>query len=276
MFFGFLIFLVLVLGQEAAELAPKNSKRGIVFLFNSTYPTDYQQFTGSSNTITWYYNYGQSPSSQLASSQWEFVPMVWGKDQAKSIQGNINKIKSAGGRVSHILGFNEPDIPRKWGGSDMSPTDAATLWKQYIQPFSSQGIKLCTPGVSSSPDGFTWMSNFFSACSGCTFDLLCLHHYGRPASSLKAHLEKYHKIYPSLPIWLTEFADSKDTADNTRQYISQVLPQLDSTLYIERYSYFGASRELVSNVGPNAALLDNDGKLKPIGRAYFFAENLQA
>ncbi|KAF3315928.1 hypothetical protein TWF173_003123 [Orbilia oligospora] len=255
MLFGFLIFLVLVLGQEVAELAPKNHKRGIVFLFNSTYPTDYQQFTGSGNTITWYYNYGQSPSSQLASSQWEFVPMR---------------------AEDHILGFNEPDIPRKWGGSDMSPIDAATLWKQYIQPFSSQGIKLCTPGVSSSPDGFTWMSNFFSACSGCTFDLLCLHHYGRPASSLKAHLEKYHRIYPSLPIWLTEFADSKDTADNTRQYISQVLPQLDSTPYIERYSYFGASRELVSNVGPNAALLDNDGKLKPIGRAYFFAENLQA
>ncbi|KAK6506565.1 hypothetical protein TWF506_011470 [Arthrobotrys conoides] len=276
MLFVFILFFVLVLGQEVAELAPKNSKRGLVFLYNSSYPVDYKKLTGPGNVISWYYNYGQSPSSQLASSQWEFVPMVWGRDQAKSIQGNVNKIKSGGGAVRYVLGFNEPDIPHKWGGSDMTPANAATLWKQYIQPLSSQRIKLCTPGVSSSPDGFTWLSNFFAACGAtCTFDLLCLHHYGRPASSLKAHLEKYHKLYPSLPIWLTEFADSKDTVGNTRQYISQALPQLDSTPYIERYSYFGASRELVSNVGPNAALLDNNGNLKDIGKAYFFAENLQ-
>lgn len=69
------------------------------------------------------------------------------------------------------------------------------------------------------------------ALLGCLtrLSLLCLHHYERPASSLKAHLEKYHKLYLSLPVWLTEFADSKDTIDNTKQYFIQALPQLDST-----------------------------------------------
>ncbi|KAK6331552.1 hypothetical protein TWF718_002101 [Orbilia javanica] len=234
-----LLLLGQAMGQLTTELAAKNPKRGLVFLFNASYPLDYSQFTGPGNK-------------------------------------NINKIKSEGGTVRYVLGFNEPDIPRKWGGSDISPTEAATLWQQYIQPLYSQGIKLRTPGVSSSPDGFTWMSSFFKACSGCIFDLLCIHHYGRPASSLKAHIERYHKLYPPLPIWLTEFADSKDTLNNTKQYISQALSQLDTTPYLERYSYFGASSELVSSIGPYAALLDNDGQLKPIGNSYFFAGNPQA
>ncbi|KAK6524355.1 hypothetical protein TWF281_011263 [Arthrobotrys megalospora] len=266
--------LFLVLGQAVMSAAPKNPKRGLVFLYNSTYPNDYKQFTTPENVISWHYNYGQSPSAQLSSSKWEFIPMVWGKDQAPNIQGNINKIKSGGGTVRYVLGFNEPDIPRKWGGSNLSPTDAATTWQRYIQPLSTQGIKLCTPAVSSSPNGFTWISDFFQACSGCTFDILCLHHYGRPASSLKNHLEKYHNLYPDLPIWLTEFADSKDTLEGTRLYMNQSLPQLDATSYVQRYSYFGASRELISSVGPNAALLDNNGNLKPTGEAYFFAKKL--
>ncbi|KAF3920929.1 hypothetical protein ABW20_dc0100911 [Dactylellina cionopaga] len=253
----------------------KNPKRGLVFLYNNTYPNDYQRFTGSGNTLSWYYNYGQQPSSQLAQSQWEFVPMVWGKDNAPRIQGNIDKIKAAGGRVNYVIGFNEPEMPRKWGGSELTPAVAAQLWKQYLQPLAAQGIGLGTPGVSSSPSSFTWLSEFFDACSGCTFKALCLHHYGHPASSLKQHLEKYHSRYPSLPIWLTEFADSKDTLESTNLYMNQSLPILDSLAYIERYSIFGASRETISSVGPNAAFLDAKGNLKSIGQSYVYSKRFK-
>jgi hypothetical protein len=37
---------------------------------------------------------------------------------------------------------------------------------------------------------------------------------------------------------------------------------------IERYAYFGAFRSDVSNVGPDAAMLTQDGKLTDIGSWY--------
>ena len=37
---------------------------------------------------------------------------------------------------------------------------------------------------------------------------------------------------------------------------------------VTRYSYFGAFRSDVSNVGPNAAMLDQNGKLTDIGSWY--------
>ena len=38
--------------------------------------------------------------------------------------------------------------------------------------------------------------------------------------------------------------------------------------YIERYSYFGAFRSSVSNVGPDAAMLTQNGALTDIGSWY--------
>lgn len=40
------------------------------------------------------------------------------------------------------------------------------------------------------------------------------------------------------------------------------------TSYITHYSYFGSFRSDVSNVGPNAAMLTQDGKLTDIGSWY--------
>lgn len=42
----------------------------------------------------------------------------------------------------------------------------------------------------------------------------------------------------------------------------------DRLPYVDRYSYFGAFRSDVSNVGPNAALLTSNGKLTDIGSWY--------
>jgi hypothetical protein len=43
---------------------------------------------------------------------------------------------------------------------------------------------------------------------------------------------------------------------------------LDSTDIVERYSWFGAFRSIVSNVGPNGAFLDPYGNLTDIGSWY--------
>lgn len=48
--------------------------------------------------------------------------------------------------------------------------------------------------------------------------------------------------------------------------MSQTDGQLNS--YVTHYSYFGAFRSSVSNVGPNAAMLTEKGKLTDIGAWY--------
>lgn len=43
---------------------------------------------------------------------------------------------------------------------------------------------------------------------------------------------------------------------------------MDRLDYVGRYSYFGAFRSSVANVGPNAAFLNKDGQLTDIGSWY--------
>lgn len=46
------------------------------------------------------------------------------------------------------------------------------------------------------------------------------------------------------------------------------MQKLNDTRNITHYSYFGSFRSDVSNVGPNAAMLTQDGKLTDIGSWY--------
>ena len=43
---------------------------------------------------------------------------------------------------------------------------------------------------------------------------------------------------------------------------------MDRIDYVGRYSYFGSFRSDISNVGPNAAMLDSKGRLTDIGSWY--------
>lgn len=50
------------------------------------------------------------------------------------------------------------------------------------------------------------------------------------------------------------------------------LEYMDGLDYLERYSYFGAFRSEVSNVGPNAAMLSDGGQLTQLG-VWYLGEN---
>jgi hypothetical protein len=71
--------------------------------------------------------------------------------------------------------FNEPDLGSQ---SNLSPTEAASLWKQYIQPLASRGVRLGSPSVTNGQPpsmGTGWLSDFIKACSGCTIDFISIH-----------------------------------------------------------------------------------------------------
>jgi hypothetical protein len=74
--------------------------------------------------------------------------------------------------------------------------------------------------------------------------------------------------FPDAKIWVTEYAFANRDLLATQEFYNQSANYLDNNAKIERYSYFGAFRSQVSNVGPNAPFLNNGGRLTDIGSWY--------
>jgi hypothetical protein len=74
--------------------------------------------------------------------------------------------------------------------------------------------------------------------------------------------------YPTAKLWITEYGYDHVALEPTQDFFNRTAQFFDGTDYIERYSWFGAFRSNASNVGPNGALLDADGKLTSIGSWY--------
>ena len=67
---------------------------------------------------------------------------------------------------------------------------------------------------------------------------------------------------------MTEYAFANQDLDTTELFFNQTIDYFDKEDYIQRYSYFGAFRSKVSNVGPDVVFLNNKGKLTNIGSLY--------
>ena len=62
--------------------------------------------------------------------------------------------------------------PDNGGQANMSPGDAANLWRSALQPLAGK-FRLGAPAVTSAPSGKAWLQQFFSACSGCKVSAIC-------------------------------------------------------------------------------------------------------
>lgn len=74
--------------------------------------------------------------------------------------------------------------------------------------------------------------------------------------------------YPNVSQWITEWALNDEPLSTTQTFFNGTINYLDKLSNVERYSYFGSFRSDVSNVGPNAAMLDQTGALTDIGSWY--------
>lgn len=261
-------------------------KRGLVYVPSKKYPSDDQIWVSSSSDLTWYYNYVATPSPAYAtSSKLQFVPMLWGAQSNNSFLDAVQQQISDGANISHVLTFNEPD-GSTGGGSNIPAALAAEIWIREVEPLKQKGVKLGAPAVTGAPSGFTWLQNFFTACNGnCSADFIPVHWYG-DFVGLASHVGQVRVTYPNMTVWVTEYADPGASMADTQSFYNQssqffdrieyVLSCLSATWtqtdsrysYITRYSYFGAFRSDVSNVGPTAAFLTQDGKLTNIGSWY--------
>jgi hypothetical protein len=243
-------------------------KRGIA---TNAAPSAAFVHTGSSPGVAWWYDW--SAQGQGGSSGIEFVPMIWGS-------ATLQDALPAGSK--YVLGFNEPNFKAQ---ANLTPQQAAAGWPTIEVHAKAAGIPIVSPAVNfcgsaSNPaqctdptitDPYTYLKDFFAACSGCEVDYVAVHWYNCDLPSLKAYLEGNTQTGGTLqgfvqfgkPIWLTEFScdPTHSVADQTA-YMQAAVPYLEGNPHIFRYSWFSA------NAIPNALLAKADGSPTALGSTY--------
>lgn len=71
---------------------------------------------------------------------------------------------------------NEPDHPDQ---ANLTPAQAAQVYKNYMMPLNGLGAQLCTPSVTNGVGtyGLDYLERFIGQCSGCVFNVINIHHY---------------------------------------------------------------------------------------------------
>ncbi|KAJ3824144.1 glycosyl hydrolase catalytic core-domain-containing protein [Lentinula raphanica] len=241
----------------------KSSKAGLAWPNGNADDIDQYLTTGK---VSWYYTW--SPDA-ISSTNIEFVPMLWGNKTADDFSSSINDTISSK-NVTSVLGMNEP---QQTGQSDLTPAEGAALWKTYLEPLKAQGIRLGSPAPSSAPSGKTWLQDFLTNCNGsCTVDFIALHWYDINATAFIEYLEDFHNTFQR-PLWVTEWAcqnyngGSQCSYDDIVLFLNATQSYMDSSDFVERYSYFGAMQDL-QGVNKDNALMNSNGQINTLGKQY--------
>lgn len=206
-------------------------KRGLVYIGNNKHAASDAGIWHNNTDLTWYYNYSGNETLELEGSDLEFVPMYWGEPDETTFRDAITTRKRSGENITHVLGFNEPDMERKVGGSDLSPSDAAELWQDQIEPLKDLGIKVGAPVVSGSPIGYAWLKEWEKECDGkCNPDFMPIHWYGI-FDAFASWVTNMSTTYPDMELWVTEFGYPGASLVETQVFFNQSINMLDSSRY---------------------------------------------
>ncbi|KAK4033935.1 alkali-sensitive linkage protein 1 [Parachaetomium inaequale] len=267
-----------------APVAATSSKRGLVFTPNETTRADDGIWVEKPTTLTWYYNYEPKPESSykdVPQSEFEFVPMMWGApdslDNTTFLSTVKSLIKDQGVNITNVLSFNEPDGKFVYGGSNIEPSAAAQVWVNNMIPLQEMGVRVGLPACTGASTGLPWLQNFLTECSklistdddkrNCTYDFVTIHWYGN-FEGLASHMGQYSAAFPNKTMWITEYNLNDQNLETTQSFYNMSAEYFDRLDFVERYSFFGAFRSDVSNVGPNGAMLSTNGSLTDIGAWY--------
>ncbi|KAF2962949.1 hypothetical protein GQX73_g10622 [Xylaria multiplex] len=273
-------FAIVTIVLSVARAQTRSDKRGLVFVPNKDSPEDNNVWVRDGSDLTWYYNYQPTPAPAFADesqSDFEFVPMLWGSIENTSFLDSVNSLIDGGRNISHVLTFNEPDGPSQYGGSNISPPEAAQVWVNNIIPLKEKGIRVGLPACTGGTGGIPWLQNFLGNCSqlistegnekNCSYDFVTIHWYGN-FEGLASHLGEYSAAFPNKTQWITEYNFDNQDLETTQYFYNVSAKYFDRLDSVERYSYFGSFRSGDSNVGPNAVMLNDDGELTDIGSWY--------
>lgn len=252
---------------EAIDTLDTSSKRGLIDI--AEVKVEDTELLLRDSDISWYYNYGPTPSLLTTNPNLTFIPMLFNTaSTTPSFLTTITTFLNSGTAIPYVLSYNEPDGTTATGGSNISPSAAAKTWIEQLEPLRKLGVRVGAPAVTGSSDGFTWLASFFEACDGgCTADFMPVHWYG-DFEGLVSHMGEKRSAYPNLTLWITEYALPNTKLNATQSFFNESASYFDRLDYVTHYSYFGSFRSSKSNVGLNVAMLDSKGRLTSIGSWY--------
>jgi len=265
---------VVVPGDTGTDAAVdrEGCKRGVAYGHHST-----GDMTALDPGVSWWYNWHYAPDDGVVGT-WEalgveYVPMIWGANT--NLSGAASEIPVD---ARYLLGFNEPNF---FSQSDLSASEAASLWPGVESLADSKDLLLVSPAVNfcgggcHDTDPVSWLNDFFGACSGCRADAIAMHIYvGCEADSpglatnraqwLINHVETYKTAFDG-PLWLTEFACSgSPSVDEQKAFMQDAVAYLENEPRIARYAWFSGRADNMTNVD----LLGADGELTELGQTY--------
>jgi hypothetical protein len=177
----------------------------------------------------------------------EFVPMFWGY-RPEWGEATLDGYKAELARIAeddsitHLLGFNEPDIGTQAG---MGVQGALDLWPLL----EATGKRLGSPAVareSAARDDGGWLDRFMTGAAerGYRVDFICLHIYQK-RPNIDHVIEYCEFIYAKygLPIWVTEwslvdFFGVSPPEEEQIPYMVEVIQALEALPFVERHAWF--------------------------------------
>eukprot|EP00928_Gymnodinium_smaydae_P014945 TRINITY_DN15483_c0_g2_i2.p1 TRINITY_DN15483_c0_g2~~TRINITY_DN15483_c0_g2_i2.p1 ORF type:complete len:220 (+),score=34.56 TRINITY_DN15483_c0_g2_i2:114-773(+) len=202
------------------------------------------------DSISWHYHYGNDNPG--CSKEW--VPMIFDNSSIQHLRQVEKDIRGA----TYLLGYNEPNS----GKHHIRVDQVAHDWR-IIEglPVANKGTPAPTWRV-----GLLWLEEFKSACVGCRYDFVALHHYECNASALEKLIDDAYRI-GQRPIWITEFNCGDGGLDAPEEvhmrYMPKALEVLETNPRVARYSWMSMEGTPVKG-----AALVKDGKLTALGELY--------
>jgi len=224
--------------------------------------------TGSGSHLSWYYGWNATPLPNMANL--EFVPMVHKQADVAGI-----KAASAGwaAGTKYVLSFNEPDMKASVGGSDMSPSLAATEHINWVKNLGGSYI-IGSPGVARGSK--KWMTDWVAACGGkCKYDFVPFHWYGTKAEDMIKDAKDFYATFGK-PLWLTEWS-CKDYGTGYTCTDAEVKKFMSTSIsffrgegkdMVHRWAYFGAFPSMANAEKNPNGLLAADGSANAMGKYY--------
>ncbi|MEN8228058.1 MAG: glycosyl hydrolase [Bacteroidota bacterium] len=256
---------------ERPELQDAPGKKGIYM------PTDVTNWQDKVSSVTpfWHFSQGTELKAEEPENV-EFVPTISGDNIDNALVTELQGLKDDG-KISYLLGFNEPDNVDK---ANMTVERALELWPLLEEVGLPLGSPACVDIESQ------WMVDFMDSvdAKGLTIDFISMHWHGDTDTETDAEaeagvflnkLEDAFLLYEK-PIWITGFSltdtaatiikDNQYSPGDVLKFMKSVLPELEKRAYILRYAWLHG--DISDPQQYSSALWDESGRLTALGTYY--------
>lgn len=195
--------------------------------------------------------------------QLEFVATLRTAHQ-DDIQRFYTNMPNNGART--LLCLNEPN---EISQANLSPHDAALVWRQHCWPQKSRGIRLGSPSISNGQNGLPWLKQFMELTRDVPPDFISAHWYGRDGNDMIRFVQSLYDNFKK-PVWIPEFAHVNNNINDQQGLQKQVRQWMDNQWWLERYAWFGCSRKDEHNINESSRLLDRNGRMTDLMYKYLY------